>query len=57
MQLIPAVAVVGFQEAMQWKFGPLGIACLVLLGIGLKARSTTCTTVGAVVLVLLMTQA
>ena len=57
LQLVLAAVSVGLEEAVQWRFGPLGVACLVALGIGLKANNTTCTTLGAVVLVLLMTQA
>ncbi|MFC6700464.1 hypothetical protein ACFQE4_14185 [Streptomyces thermocoprophilus] len=41
---------------MQWRFGPMGVMALVLLGIGLRARSSTYTSLGAVVLVLLMVQ-
>ncbi|MEV0911662.1 hypothetical protein [Streptomyces hokutonensis] len=48
---------IGFEQIVQWRYGPMGIVALVLLGIGLRARNATCASVGAVVLVLLMVQA
>ncbi|MEU0439511.1 MULTISPECIES: hypothetical protein [unclassified Streptomyces] len=51
-----AVVGLGVEQLVQWRFGPMGVMALVLLGIGLRARSSTYTSLGAVVLVLLMVQ-
>jgi hypothetical protein len=56
-QLLSAAILVGLDQLFQSRFGPLGVLCLLLLAIGLKARNTTCLSVGAVIFVLLMTQA
>ncbi|MEU1481657.1 hypothetical protein ACFYZ8_37450 [Streptomyces sp. NPDC001668] len=39
------------------RFGMLGVMCLLLVGAGLKARSTACVSTGAVIFVVLMLQA
>ncbi|MEV7346061.1 hypothetical protein [Streptomyces sp. NPDC093544] len=63
MQITPilplgvATLVIGFEQVVEWKFGAIGIIGLCLLGIGLKARNATCSSVAAVLLILLMIQA
>jgi hypothetical protein len=53
--LLSAVFVVGFEQIVQWKFGATGIIGLLLLSIGIKARKPAISSVGAVLLVLLVT--
>ncbi|MEY9992390.1 putative membrane protein YkvI [Streptomyces sp. V4I8] len=51
-----AVFVIGFEQLVQWKYGPMGIIGLLLLTIGLKARSPALSSVGALVLAALVTR-
>jgi hypothetical protein len=51
--LLSALFVVGFDQFVQWQYGPTGIVGLLLLTIGIKAKSPTCSSIGAVVLALL----
>ncbi|GGV53647.1 hypothetical protein [Streptomyces longisporoflavus] len=51
-----AALVIGFEQLVQWKYGPMGIVAFVLLTVGIKARSTTVSGIGAVILVLLLAQ-
>jgi hypothetical protein len=44
----------GVEQLVQWHYGWLGIVALLLLGIGLRARNSTCASLGAVMLLLLM---
>ncbi|MEV1020519.1 hypothetical protein [Streptomyces sp. NPDC050264] len=53
--LIAALAI-GFEQLIQWKYGPMGILAFVVLTIGLKAKNTMLSGVGAVVLVMLLAQ-
>ncbi|WP_406170889.1 hypothetical protein [Streptomyces sp. NBC_00996] len=52
--LLSAVFVVGFEQLVQWQYGPIGIAGLLLLSIGIKAKSPTCSSIGAVMLALMV---
>ncbi|GAA5008282.1 hypothetical protein ABZ446_05180 [Streptomyces sp. NPDC005813] len=52
--LLSAVFVVGFEQLVQWQYGPMGIVGLLLLTIGLKAKSPACSSIGAVVLALMV---
>ncbi|MEU0787544.1 hypothetical protein ABZ341_39140 [Streptomyces sp. NPDC006173] len=52
--LLAAVFVVGFEQLVQWQYGPSGIVGLLLLAIGIKAKSPTCSSIGAVVLALMV---
>ncbi|MET7385643.1 hypothetical protein [Streptomyces sp. NPDC005385] len=52
--LLAAVFVVGFEQLVQWQYGPSGIVGLLLLTIGIKAKSPTCSSIGAVVLALMV---
>ncbi|MEV0256218.1 hypothetical protein ACH4D5_16610 [Streptomyces sp. NPDC018029] len=53
--LLAAVVAVTVEQLVQWKYGPMGIVGLLLLTIGVKARNPTCSSIGAVVLALLVT--
>ncbi|MEU6392891.1 hypothetical protein [Streptomyces sp. NPDC046939] len=53
--LIAALAI-GFEQLIQWKYGPMGIIAFVVLSIGLKAKNTTISGIGAAILVLLLAQ-
>jgi hypothetical protein len=56
-QLLSAVLGLGLEQLIQWRYGAMGLVCLVLIAGGVRARNSTCLTVGAVLFVLLMTQA
>ncbi|WP_043673132.1 hypothetical protein [Streptomyces xylophagus] len=53
--LLSAVFVVGFEQIVQVKYGATGIVGLLLLSIGIKAKSPAISSIGAVVLALLVT--
>ncbi|MFH8937099.1 hypothetical protein [Streptomyces griseosporeus] len=55
LALLSAVLVVTFEQLVQWKYGPMGIIGLLLLTVGLKAKSPAVSSLGAVVLALLVT--
>ncbi|MFD5075449.1 hypothetical protein ACFVYF_27105 [Streptomyces sp. NPDC058274] len=54
LALLSTVFVVGFEQTVQWQYGPMGIVGLLLLTIGIKAKSPMCSSIGAVVLALLV---
>ncbi|MEV7190678.1 hypothetical protein AB0N81_02565 [Streptomyces sp. NPDC093510] len=54
--LVVAALVIGFEQLVQWKYGPLGIVAFVLLTIGIKAKNVKLSGVGAGLLVLLLAQ-
>ncbi|MEU6681215.1 hypothetical protein [Streptomyces sp. NPDC046853] len=51
-----AAVVIGFEQLIQWKYGPMGIVAFILLTVGIKARSTMISGFGAAILVLLLAQ-
>ncbi|MEV7190680.1 hypothetical protein AB0N81_02575 [Streptomyces sp. NPDC093510] len=53
--LLAAVIAVTVEQLVQWKYGPMGIIGLLLLTVGVKARNPTCSSIGAVVLALMVT--
>jgi hypothetical protein len=55
LALLTAVLVIGFEQLVEWRYGPTGIVGLLLLTIGIKAKNPTVSSVGAVVLALLVT--
>ncbi|MCF3122073.1 hypothetical protein IPZ68_20520 [Streptomyces arenae] len=55
LALLAAVVAVAVEQLVQWTYGPTGIVGLLLLTVGLKAKSPTCSSVGAAVLALIMT--
>ncbi|MER5919497.1 hypothetical protein [Streptomyces mirabilis] len=54
--LAVATLAIGFEQLIQWKYGPLGIIAFVALSVGLKAKNTTISGIGAVLLVMLLAQ-
>ncbi|MER7170849.1 hypothetical protein [Streptomyces mesophilus] len=52
--LLGAVFVIGFEQLVQWQYGPMGIIGLLLLSIGIKAKSPACSSIGAVMLAVLV---
>lgn len=54
--VVIAALAIGFEQAIQWKYGPMGIIAFVLLTFGIKARNTTAGGIGALILVLLLAQ-
>jgi len=51
--LLCAGFVVGVEQTIQWKYGTAGAVGLVLLSVGIKAKSPMLSSVGAVILALL----
>ncbi|MEU7584121.1 hypothetical protein AB0B50_41805 [Streptomyces sp. NPDC041068] len=54
--LAVAALAIGFEQLVQWKYGPLGIVAFVLLTVGIKAKNTKLSGLGAGLLVLLLAQ-
>lgn len=54
--IVVAALALGFEQLIQWKYGPLGIVAFVLLTIGIKAKNVKLSGVGAGLLVLLLAQ-
>ncbi|MFJ5900185.1 hypothetical protein ACIQFZ_33250 [Streptomyces sp. NPDC093064] len=54
LALVSAIFAVGFEELVQWKYGAMGIIGLLLLTVGIKAKNPTLSSVGAVVLAVLL---
>ncbi|MBK3569512.1 MULTISPECIES: hypothetical protein [unclassified Streptomyces] len=57
LELRSALFTMGVDQLIQSLYGAPGLLALLLIGVGVKARSRSCAAVGAVVLMLLMTQA
>lgn len=53
--LLTAAFIIGLEQFVEWKYGPAGLVGLLLLTVGIKARSPMCSSAGAVTLALLMT--
>ncbi|OIJ64823.1 hypothetical protein [Streptomyces mangrovisoli] len=51
-----AALAVGFEELVQWKYGVMGIVALVTLTVGYRAKSVAIGGIGAVILVMLLSQ-
>jgi hypothetical protein len=54
--LAVAALAIGFEQLIQWEYGPMGIIAFVALSVGLKARNTMISGIGAVILVMLLAQ-
>ncbi|MFI5556697.1 hypothetical protein [Streptomyces sp. NPDC051738] len=52
--LAVAALAIGFEQLVQWKYGPMGIIAFIALSIGIKARNTMIGGIGAVILVMLL---
>lgn len=55
LALLTAAIAIAFEQFVQWQYGPMGLVGLLLLTVGIKAKSPTCSSIGAVVLALMMT--
>ncbi|MEU8482164.1 hypothetical protein [Streptomyces sp. NPDC048641] len=51
-----AALAIGFEQLIQWKYGPMGIIAFVALSVGLKAKNNLISGIGAVILVMLLAQ-
>ena len=49
-----ALFIVGFEQLVQWKYGAAGIVGMLLLTVGIKAKSPAVSSAGAVLLALLL---
>ncbi|MER5949719.1 hypothetical protein ACN2WE_22180 [Streptomyces sp. cg28] len=54
--IVVAALAIGFEQLIQWKYGPVGIIAFILLSVGLKAKNTVISGIGAVALVMLLAQ-
>ncbi|MBQ0830824.1 hypothetical protein [Streptomyces tagetis] len=54
LALLTAAFAVGFEQAVQWKYGLTGSVGLLLLTVGIKAKSPSLSSAGAVLLALLV---
>ncbi|MFI8948026.1 hypothetical protein ACIGO6_16140 [Streptomyces sp. NPDC053750] len=54
LALLSAVCVVTFEQITQWRYGTTGIIGLLLLTIGIKVKSSFLSSVGGVMLALLV---
>ncbi|MCX4763129.1 hypothetical protein OG562_19515 [Streptomyces sp. NBC_01275] len=54
LALLSAVIVVGVEQTIQWKYGAAGAVGLLLLSVGIKARNPAISSLGAVILALLV---
>ncbi|MFE7275373.1 hypothetical protein [Streptomyces sp. NPDC057623] len=54
--LAVAALAIGFEQLVQWKYGPMGIIAFLALSIGIKAKNTMISGIGAVILVMLLAQ-
>ncbi|GGS84752.1 hypothetical protein [Streptomyces cinerochromogenes] len=54
LALVPALLVVGFEQAVEWRFGAAGIVGVLLLTVGLRAKSPAVSSAGAVLLAILL---
>ncbi|MEV6528401.1 hypothetical protein AB0M86_02210 [Streptomyces sp. NPDC051639] len=54
--LAVAALAIGFEQIIQWMYGPMGLIAFAVLTVGLKAKNTTISGIGAVILVLLLSQ-
>ncbi|MGI5394157.1 hypothetical protein [Streptomyces sp. CA-251251] len=54
LALLSTLLVVTFEQVVQWKYGATGLIGLLLLTVGIKAKSPSVSSAGAVVLALLV---
>ncbi|MFI6347709.1 hypothetical protein [Streptomyces sp. NPDC050560] len=52
--IVTAVGAIGFEQIVQWRYGPMGIVAFLLLSFGIKARSAATALFGGVILLLLL---
>ncbi|MFH8978322.1 hypothetical protein [Streptomyces sp. NPDC017890] len=54
LAFVSAVLVVTLEQMVQWRYGATGLVGLLLLTVGIKAKSPSVSSAGAVVLALLV---
>ncbi|MFF2201305.1 hypothetical protein [Streptomyces sp. NPDC058145] len=54
LALLCAAFVVGFEQLVEWKYGATGLVGLLLLSVGIRAKSPAVSSAGAVLLALLL---
>ncbi|MFS8199229.1 hypothetical protein ACLVWQ_11140 [Streptomyces sp. CWNU-52B] len=54
--IVVAALAIGLEYLLQVKYGAMGVFAFVALAIGIKAKNTTISGIGAVVLVVLLAQ-
>lgn len=54
--IVVAALAIGFEQLIQWKYGPMGIIAFVALTVGIKAKNNMLSGIGAVILVMLLAQ-
>ncbi|MER6682327.1 hypothetical protein [Streptomyces olivaceoviridis] len=54
LALLSALFVVGFEQLVQWRFGAAGLVGLLLLTVGVKAKSPAVSSAGALLLAVLL---
>jgi hypothetical protein len=54
--IVIAALAIGFEQLIQWKYGPMGIIAFIVLSVGLKAKNTVISGIGAAILVMLLAQ-
>ncbi|GGX98974.1 hypothetical protein [Streptomyces minutiscleroticus] len=50
--LVSTVFVIGLEQLVRWRYGPTGVVGLLLLAVGIRAKSPAFSSMGAVVLAL-----
>ncbi|MEV6118155.1 hypothetical protein AB0L59_38220 [Streptomyces sp. NPDC052109] len=54
LALLSALFVMGFEQLVQWKYGAVGVVGMLLLSVGIKAKSPAVSSAGAVLLAVLL---
>ncbi|MFG2604156.1 hypothetical protein ACGFT2_11485 [Streptomyces sp. NPDC048514] len=54
LALLSALFVIGFEQLVQWKYGATGIVGMLLLSVGIKAKSPAVSSAGALLLAVLL---
>ncbi|MEU9475718.1 hypothetical protein [Streptomyces sp. NPDC048191] len=54
LALLSALFVVGLDQLVQWKYGAAGVVGMLLLSVGIKAKSPAVSSAGAVLLAVLL---
>jgi hypothetical protein len=53
--LLTTVFTLSLEQFLHWRYGPAGLVGLLLLTVGVRTGNPTCSSLGAVVLALLIT--
>ncbi|MEU6681213.1 hypothetical protein [Streptomyces sp. NPDC046925] len=55
LSLLATVLALAFEQFAHWRYGVTGLLGLLMLALGIKVKSHVCSSIGAVVLALMMT--